>query len=233
MRMTQLLLSLILVPLVLGSAPAFAASGVQVTRDGGRTLVSKDVGNERWAISFNLDDQTATGNIFRSDGGEAAFVWCKVESNDGTTMTLSCYGADRCPNAPCDQSQWGFIANVDLPAQFFLPPGAPPLASCPVSLVTNGAKSSQANSYWDCHVVGAFPSNVFNFRIFEDGTGFSSSIGAFDFSALGCGFGTVDAGNGQSVSITNFTGTRESGVLKYHQQGLGLDNDIVCSLVRL
>ena len=32
---------------------AAAQAGVQITRDGKRTLISKDVGAERWAITLN------------------------------------------------------------------------------------------------------------------------------------------------------------------------------------
>ncbi len=41
---------------------AFAqGSGIQQTPDSARYLISKDVGNERWAITYNLDDRTVTG----------------------------------------------------------------------------------------------------------------------------------------------------------------------------
>jgi hypothetical protein len=101
-----------------------AASGVQVTRDGRYHLISKDVGNERWAIAYEVSDKTMTGNVFRSDGGEPAFLSCDTMSESSTEVTIRCYGADRCPASPCDASAWHFIADATLPLQFFFPPGA-------------------------------------------------------------------------------------------------------------
>lgn len=53
---------------------ATSQRGIQTTPDGRRTLVNKDVGAERWAISRNQDDGTVTGNVFRADGGPPAFI---------------------------------------------------------------------------------------------------------------------------------------------------------------
>src|SRR5690606_28388071 len=104
---------------------AAAQTGVQVTRDGKRTLVSKDVGAERWAITLN-EDGSVTGNVFRSDGGEPSFVACTEVSREGDEITFDCSGADRCPAAPCDASEWTFIARVPLSATFFEPSGEAP-----------------------------------------------------------------------------------------------------------
>ncbi len=68
------------------------ARGVQLTPDGKRTLVNKDVGAERWAISLNEDD-TATGNVFRSDGGPPAFIFCSPLAQPNS---FHCSGADSC-----------------------------------------------------------------------------------------------------------------------------------------
>ena len=230
--------TVILLTLILGSVVVAHAvvehepkSGVQKTFDRARSLISKDVGSERWAITFNPDDQTATGNIFHSDGGEPSFVWCHASANDGTTLNLDCYGADKCPSAPCDSSEWTFIGNVPLPASFFLPPDSPPLASCPMRLVANGANAGSADSYWDCHVIGL--DHTFGFQVFENGDGFSSDIGPFFFGATACGQGLVDSGAGNGTSITNIKGTRETTMLRFHQRGFGLDNDIMCGFVPL
>jgi len=48
---------------------AHAQSGLQVTPDGKRTLVNKDVGDERWAIVRSTD--TVSGNVYFPDGGDA------------------------------------------------------------------------------------------------------------------------------------------------------------------
>jgi hypothetical protein len=99
-----------------------AESGVQVTLDGTANLVSKDVGNERWAITYNIAEKTALGNVFRSDGGEPAFVWCENIAQGGDTAVLNCFGADRCLDAPCSASDWTSLGQVELPLGFFYPP---------------------------------------------------------------------------------------------------------------
>src|SRR5262249_19034387 len=104
------------------SSPA----GLQITPDGKRTHVSKDVNGERWAITRNSEDGTVTGNVFTSDGGDPKFIWCDPISGGGTSnpaalVTYSCEGADRCSAAPCSPDQWSFIAQVTLPESFFLP----------------------------------------------------------------------------------------------------------------
>ncbi len=117
---------LMLLTLLVASTPSAvrAESGLQVTRDGRRNLVSKDVGNERWAITYDLDSKTATGNVFRSDGSAPAFVSCDTLSESGGEVTLRCYGADRCQSAPCSTDDWRFISDATLPLQFFHPAGA-------------------------------------------------------------------------------------------------------------
>ena len=60
---------------------ADAQSGIQQTPDSQRYLINKFVPpNEQWAITFNLADQTATGNVFKTDGGDPAFIWCQITS---------------------------------------------------------------------------------------------------------------------------------------------------------
>ncbi len=93
-------------------------SGLQVTQDGKRTLISKDVGTERWAITRNADDGSVTGNVFFPDGGEPKFVWCAQEGDAAADLAFSCYGADACGDTSC-ASEWSYIAGVQLPATFF------------------------------------------------------------------------------------------------------------------
>jgi len=92
--------------------------GIQQTPDGQRVLVNKDVGPDRWAITLNVDDGTAIGNIFRADGGDPAFVSCNPT---GQPNAFACFGADACTVEPCDDD-FSFIANVTLPASFFQVP---------------------------------------------------------------------------------------------------------------
>jgi hypothetical protein len=113
------------------AAPASAqGSGVQQTPDSQRYLISKDVGAERWAISFNLSDRTVTGNVFKTDGSPPSFIWCAitdVATNPDpaeTQYTLDCSGADACVEAPCGPTQWTTIASgLVIGGDFLLPDG--------------------------------------------------------------------------------------------------------------
>jgi hypothetical protein len=102
-------------------------SGLQITPDSQHTLVSKDVGGERWAITRNADDGTVTGNVYAGEGGDPRFVWCEPISDDGAPnpssilVTYACSGASRCGASPCTAAQWSFISEVTLPGGFFLP----------------------------------------------------------------------------------------------------------------
>ena len=71
MRILLAALALIVVPSLVE-----AQSGVQWTRARDATLVSKDVGAERWSITYRLDDGHVTGNVFRTDGGQPSFLDC-------------------------------------------------------------------------------------------------------------------------------------------------------------
>ena len=114
----------------LPARPANAQSGTRTTPDGARTLISKDVGAERWAITLNPTDGTVTGNVFLSDGGAPKFVWCRRTGDDGkldpakVKIGLRCYGQSRCDAAPCGE-EWQLIGDVELPGSFFLPAADP------------------------------------------------------------------------------------------------------------
>lgn len=120
--------------LVVAPAVAGAQSGVQWTRDRDATLVSKDVGAERWAITYRLADGHVTGNVFRTDGGPASFLDCDRTSVTDTDATFDCYGADACGAAPCPESQYTLIrTGISLPISFFFPPGDGPDGSATVA----------------------------------------------------------------------------------------------------
>ncbi len=110
--------------------PAGPASGLQITPDGARTLISKDVAGARWAITSNPDDDTATGIVFSPSGEPPQFVWCVREGDDGNPdprqaqVTLSCSVAQACPGSECPVEQWQPVGTVQLPGSFFLPPPA-------------------------------------------------------------------------------------------------------------
>ncbi|MBI3767826.1 MAG: hypothetical protein HY271_04930 [Deltaproteobacteria bacterium] len=97
---------------------AGAQSGMQVTPDSKRTLINKDVADERWAITHNADG-SVTGNVFFPGGGPPKFVSCQELAHTGGDVTLTCSGADACVLAPCDAGEWAFIAQVTLPETFF------------------------------------------------------------------------------------------------------------------
>jgi hypothetical protein len=126
---TLVLISIALGSTLYGAIPlARAQSGVQITPDRRLALVSKDVGDQRWAIAWDAATGVATGNVFFPDGGEPAFVWCERTDGGGegaATLRFSCFGADRCDASPCTAESWSLIAEVDLPASFLAPPAAP------------------------------------------------------------------------------------------------------------
>jgi hypothetical protein len=123
-------------------------SGLQITPDGARTLISKDVGAERWAITYNPDDDTVTGNVFSPGGGDPKFVWCERTGDNGdpdpytVQINFSCSGADACESPSCPAGQWTQIAQVTLPGSFFLPPVAGSSAGRAASSTTSGTQQS-------------------------------------------------------------------------------------------
>lgn len=135
-KTTSAIVSLGMLGIVGASSTAHAGaserqSGVQVTPDGKRTLISKDVEGARWAITHN-DDATVTGNVFYPDGRPPDFVFCEETGGDASNVTLRCRLAAACPLAPCPPEGWVDIAGeVELPRSFFSPP-APPLPEGPL-----------------------------------------------------------------------------------------------------
>lgn len=96
-------------------------SGIQITRDGKRTLISKDVGDERWAITLNGEDGSITGNVFHRDGGAPQFVWCGRTGATDTTVELACKGSDACASDECGPEVWTTLGPVTLPRSFLEP----------------------------------------------------------------------------------------------------------------
>lgn len=128
-------------------ARAERQSGVQITRDGKRTLISKDVGDERWAITLNADDGSITGNVFRRDGGAPQFVWCDQTGASEADLEFLCKGADACPTGSCTSDVWTTIAPVSIPRSFLLPPdgAAAGVASSERSADAEAAGSDRAS----------------------------------------------------------------------------------------
>lgn len=106
-------------------------SGLQFTPDGERTIISKDVGAERWAITRNLDDGSVTGNVFFPSGGPPIFIYCEETAQNGADLDFDCFSSDLCPASPCPGDQWELLASVTLPESFFLPEGDVPPSPTP------------------------------------------------------------------------------------------------------
>lgn len=155
MRRSRLVLvSLSLAALALAALPAVAAagasgalggargSGIQITPDGQRTLISKDVDGARWAITRNTDDGTVTGNVYFPDGGDPLFLFCEETEQTDDEVTLACSGAEGCITAPCG----GFspIADVSLPLDFFALPGEEPAGRARAAAASRATRGTTA-----------------------------------------------------------------------------------------
>jgi hypothetical protein len=123
----SLAVALVAIGLVPVPARAQRGSGIQLTPDSARYLISKDVGVNRWAISYDLADETITGNVFPTDGSAPQFVWCERLSQTtnpdpaAIEVTLDCFGAPPCESSPCLASSWTAIGQVQVPGSFLLP----------------------------------------------------------------------------------------------------------------
>lgn len=115
----------VLCALSLAAGAARAASGLQIAPDHKRTLVSKDIGGQRWSMVYSEDDGTAIGNVYDASGGAPAFVWCRTVATASDAITFECSGADRCAAFPCPDSAWSLLPPVTLPTSFFEPAGKP------------------------------------------------------------------------------------------------------------
>ncbi|MBY0275652.1 hypothetical protein K2Z84_09930, partial [Candidatus Binatia bacterium] len=129
-------------------AQADGDRGATLTFDRLNHLVTKDVGSERWAISYSLQPYTTdqggvgtrflsvTGNVYQQDGSPPSFVYCTLRPDSTGTLDdpaselrFLCLGSDACEGTAraCATSGWRAIANdVRLPASFFLPSGGQP-----------------------------------------------------------------------------------------------------------
>jgi hypothetical protein len=112
-----------------GVARAQRQSGIQLSPDSATYIISKDVGDERWAITYNLDRKVVIGNVFPQDGGAPSFLSCEITRVDQAAdpaqaqYSLRCQFAQSCGTAPC-ASQWGEPFDVPpIPGSFFLPTG--------------------------------------------------------------------------------------------------------------
>jgi hypothetical protein len=185
---------------LMGPPTAHAAvSGVQWTPDADRLLVNKDVGEERWAITLNLSDFSATGNVFFTNDRAPAFIWCEKtgESFDADAGELDlqyrCFGADRAVGG-FTSPDWTLISDdVVLPLSFFIPEPE----TCDLAGAINGPSSPSAGSYWNC----GGSEGSFEFQLFSNGTGNSTATGPFEFDALEEGCRIAQLGDGSYLDV--------------------------------
>ena len=122
--------------------------GATLTLDRYNFLVTKDVGAERWSISYSLtptiSDEglvvdrflSVTGNVYQPDGSPPSFVYCTQRADSTGTLSdptsefrFSCSGASACASnaSECAETGWSLISDdIPLQASFFLPVGGLP-----------------------------------------------------------------------------------------------------------
>ncbi len=119
--------SLILCLTLLSSTEAAQLRNLQVTPAGDHVLINKDVGDERWAITYDLFADTLTGTVYFEGGQNPAFFDCtNTTPEDPETVTLSCSisnpgcGASPATTEACPRGgEWQQVAAQPLPRSFF------------------------------------------------------------------------------------------------------------------
>ena len=178
---------------------AAAPTGVQWTPDSNRLLVSKDVGNERWAITLNLSDFSASGNIYFTNDEDPGFVFCSKTGEDFDASVGELDLLYRCQGASGGfggffASDWSLISDsVPLPLSFFIPPAE----TCDLSGALNGPNSTNAGSFWSC----GGSEGTFDFQIFANGTAISSATGEFDYDAISEGCRIAQLADGSFLDL--------------------------------
>ena len=94
-----------------------------------------------------------------------------------------------------------------------------------IRMITNGAYPEAATSLWSCVQPNG---TLLQVVIFDNFTGTSSAIGAFDFVTTGCRAGLIRDRLGRQALVTNLYGSRAAGTLSFEQEGVGA---IACALV--
>ena len=160
-RLARLAIIAIAATAVAAGRPGFALareSGIQLAPESNRYFISKDVGQERWAITYNLDDKTVTGNVFPLDGGAPTFLSCNITRVEqapdpaNAQYYMDCRAAGSCANAPCGPGQWGAPSAVGpIPGSFLLPTATRFTNAGNVQPIYNQSCSTSAQ----CHGNGA------------------------------------------------------------------------------
>ena len=228
--MSVRVLTVIALAVALGGAPTAhaAVSGVQWTPDSARILVNKDVGVERWAITLNLSDFSATGNVFFSDGQAPAFIWCQKTGDNfepdigELTLQYRCFGSDRAVGGFAE-SDWSLISNdVPLPLSFFIPEAE----TCDLTNALNGPRAVNADSSWKCGGCAG----SFRFQMFANGTADSTATGPFLFDALNEGCRIAKLKDGSYLDV-EYSPSRDH--LTLYETTLSVDQLIVSECVRV
>jgi hypothetical protein len=176
------------------AAPTDAAvTGVQWTPDAARLLVNKDINTDRWAITLNLSDFSATGNVFFTDDRPPAFIWCEktgdAYENGELFLAYRCLGADRAVGG-FTSPDWSLISDqVELPLSFFIPEAE----TCDHAGALNGPDSANATSFWNC----GGSAGGFEFQLFANGTGNNKATGPFEYDTIAeaCTVASLDDGS--------------------------------------
>jgi hypothetical protein len=141
-----------------GAANAQRESGIQLSPQSNRYFISKDVGNERWAITYNLADKTVTGNVFPIGGGTPTFLTCDITRVEqapdpaDAQYFLSCRASGPCATAPCDPNQWSAASETGpIPGSFLLPADTRATLAGNVQPIYNQSCATSAI----CHANGA------------------------------------------------------------------------------
>ncbi|MBY0279208.1 hypothetical protein K2Z84_28070 [Candidatus Binatia bacterium] len=125
-----------------------SSRGATLSLDQFNFLVTKDVGTERWSISYSLQPAVSeqglvvdrflsvTGNVYQPDGSPPSFVYCTQREDSTGTLSdpssifrFSCSGASACETTAqqCANTGWTLISDdIPLQASFFLPVGGLP-----------------------------------------------------------------------------------------------------------
>lgn len=110
-------------------ASAGRESGIQQVFGGTAVLVSKDVGEDRYAITQNVDG-TLTGNVFGSATGGVTFLVCNPDNAGG----YSCAVSSTCATLPCTGQYTTIQESITLPETFFTLPATCATYGAPIAI---------------------------------------------------------------------------------------------------
>ena len=91
--------------------------------DSGTVLISKDVGQDRWAISYRPSTGVTTGNVYTADGG-AIFLKCDRRGIESGQVILACSTGTSCSDGECPPFE-PIVGDVPIACSFFTAPCSP------------------------------------------------------------------------------------------------------------